>query len=112
MQQIDGLDVDAVDAALTAAREVEDRPSLIIGRTNIGYGSPHKQDTFQAHGEPLGEEEVRLTKRAYGWPVDRTFYVPEDALREFQEGQEARGGRVESGVATAGRPQPCRSSPR
>ena len=95
VQQIDGLDVDAVDAALTAAREVEDRPSLIIGRTNIGYGSPHKQDTFQAHGEPLGEEEVRLTKRAYGWPVDRTFYVPEDALREFQKA-EARGDELET----------------
>ncbi len=84
VQRIDGQDVAAVDAALTAARAAEDRPSLIIGRTHIGYGSPHKQDTWHAHGEPLGVEEVRLTKRALGWPDDRSFYVPDEALREFR----------------------------
>ena len=85
VQHIDGNDLDAVDAALVAARAVEDRPSLIIARTHIGYGSPHRQDTFKAHGEPLGEDEVRATKRALGWPEDRTFYVPEEALRRFRE---------------------------
>ena len=84
VQRIDGQDAAAVDAALTAARAIEDRPSLIIGRTHIGYGSPHKQDTWHAHGEPLGVEEVRLTKRALGWPEDRHFYVPDEALREFR----------------------------
>jgi transketolase len=84
VQRIDGQDVAAVDAALTQARGVEDRPSLIVARTHIGYGSPHKQDTWHAHSEPLGVEEVRLTKRALGWPEDRRFYVPDDALREFR----------------------------
>lgn len=83
VQHVDGMDVAAVDAALGAAGAEENRPSLIVARTHIGFGSPHKQDTFQAHGEPLGEEEARLTKRAYGWPEDRTFYVPEEAQREF-----------------------------
>jgi transketolase len=63
---------------------VLDRPSLIVARTHIGFGSPHKQDSWHAHGEPLGAEEVRLTKRALDWPEDRSFYVPEDALREFR----------------------------
>lgn len=85
VQQVDGMDMDAVDAALTAARVEDNRPSLIVARTHIGFGSPHKQDTFQAHGEPLGKEETRLTKRAYGWPEDRTFYVPGEAQREFDK---------------------------
>jgi transketolase len=85
VQHVDGMDVAAVDAALGAAQAEENRPSLIVARTHIGFGSPHKQDTFQAHGEPLGKEEARLTKRAYGWPEDRTFYVPEQAQREFDK---------------------------
>jgi transketolase len=84
-----------VDAALTMARAVEDRPSLIVARTHIGYGSPHKQDTWHAHGEPLRVEEVRLTKRALGWPEERRFYVPEDALREFRTSVE-RGAELEA----------------
>jgi transketolase len=95
VQQIDGQDPAAVDAALTMARAVEDRPSLIVARTHIGYGSPHKQDTWHAHGEPLGVEEVRLTKRALGWPEERRFYVPEDALREFRTSVE-RGAELEA----------------
>lgn len=95
VQQIDGQDVAAVDAAVTAARAVEDRPSLIVARTHIGYGSPHKQDTWHAHGEPLGVEEVRLTKRALGWPEDRRFYVPDEALREFRLSIE-RGAELEA----------------
>jgi transketolase len=95
VQRIDGQDPAAVDAALIAARAIEDRPSLIVARTHIGYGSPHKQDTWHAHGEPLGVEEVRLTKRALGWPDDRRFYVPEDALREFRTAIE-RGADLEA----------------
>ena len=94
-QRIDGHDPVAVDAALTVARAVEDRPSLIVARTHIGYGSPHTQDTWHAHGEPLGVEEVRLTKRALGWPADRRFYVPEAALREFRTAVE-RGADLEA----------------
>jgi transketolase len=81
--QVDGMDLDAVDAALRAARAEDNRPSLIIARTHIGYGSPDKQDTFHAHGEPLGAEETRLTKRAYGWPQDSSFYVPGEAQAGF-----------------------------
>jgi transketolase len=81
VQRIDGQDPAAVDMALTMARDTDDQPSLIIARTHIGYGSPHKQDTWHAHGEPLGVEEVRLTKRALGWPEDREFFVPEEARR-------------------------------
>jgi transketolase len=95
VQQIDGHDPVAVDAALTVARAVDDRPSLIVARTHIGYGSPHKQDTWHAHGEPLGVEEVRLTKQALGWPEDRSFYVPEDALRAFRKSIE-RGAELEA----------------
>ncbi len=84
VDHVDGMDPAALDGAMTAARGREDRPSLIIARTHLGYGSPHKQDTFHAHGEPLGEEEVRQTKRAYGWPEDRTFFVPAEALAEFR----------------------------
>ena len=83
VQEVDGMSVAAVDAALTAARYDERRPSLIVARTHIGFGSPNKHDTFEAHGEALGEDEVRLTKRAYGWPEDETFLVPNDAQREF-----------------------------
>lgn len=81
----DGNDLDAIDRALAAARSVEDKPSLIIVRTHIGYGSPNRQDTFKAHGEPLGEDEVRATKRNLGWPEDKTFYVPDEALEEFRK---------------------------
>ena len=73
----DGNDVDAIDVALRAARQETERPSLILVRTHIGYGSPHKQDTFAAHGSPLGEEEVTLTKENLGWPVGPPFLVPE-----------------------------------
>ena len=85
VQEVDGLNVDAVDAALGAARTEENRPSLIIAYTHIAYGSPHKQDTFQAHGEPLGAEEVRYTKRAFGWPEEAKFVVPEEVRQEFNK---------------------------
>jgi transketolase len=76
--------LDRIEGALQAATEVEDKPSLIIVRTHIAQGSPNKQDTAAAHGSPLGEEEVRLTKQSMGWPIDPPFYVPEDALKHFR----------------------------
>jgi len=82
VQRIDGMAVDAVDAALASAR-ADDRPSLIVARTHIGYGSPKKQDTFGAHGEPLGKDEVRATKRALGWPEEPPFHVPDEARAVF-----------------------------
>ncbi|HTW89860.1 MAG TPA: transketolase [Candidatus Binataceae bacterium] len=88
VEHIDGMDIAAVDSALTKAKAIDDRPSLIVARTHIGYGSPHKQDTFQAHGEPLGVEEVRLTKRALGWPEDKSFYIPDEALAQFRKAVE------------------------
>ena len=88
VEHIDGMDIAAVDGALTKAKAVDDRPSLIVARTHIGYGSPHKHDTFQAHGEPLGVEEVRLTKRALGWPEDKSFYIPDEALAQFRRSVE------------------------
>jgi transketolase len=80
----DGNDVEAIDEAIREARE-DDRPSLIAVRTHIGFGSPNRHDTQKAHGQPLGADEVRLTKEAYGWDPDKDFYVPDDALRLFRE---------------------------
>ena len=82
VQRVDGHDPVAVQAAIEAAKAEEKRPSIIACRTHIGYGSPHKQDTAKAHGEPLGEEEIRLTKENLGWPTEPTFYVP-DGVRPF-----------------------------
>jgi transketolase len=87
------LSVETLERAAREAQQVADRPSLVIVRSHIGYGSPHKQDTYQAHGSPLGEEEVKLTKEAYGWPPDKLFYVPDEARRPFQEAGE-RGEQV------------------
>ena len=80
----DGFTLDQVERAAHTAMHAEDRPSLIICRTHIAPGAPHKQDTAEAHGAPLGEEEVRLTKRVYGWPEDEPFYVPAEALEHFR----------------------------
>jgi transketolase len=79
------LSLDRLAGAAEAARDVPDRPSLVIVRSHIGYGSPHKQDTYQAHGSPLGEEEVALTKEGYGWDPDAKFLVPDEALAHFRE---------------------------
>jgi len=79
-----GNDLEAVDRALRAAQAERERPSLILVRTHIGYGSPNKQDTFEVHGSPLGEEEVKLTKQALGWPLDPPFYIPANALAHFR----------------------------
>jgi transketolase len=91
----DGNDLEALDAALTAARRVPDRPSLVIVRTHIAYGSPHKQDTPEAHGAPLGENEVKLTKQRLGWPSLEPFHVPDDALAQWRQARE-RGARLEA----------------
>jgi len=77
-------DVEAVALALDNARKETDRPSLIAVRTHIGFGSPHKQDTAAAHGEPLGVEEARLTKEGMNWPVSPSFHIPEEALEHFR----------------------------
>lgn len=81
----DGNDLEAIDRAIRAARQETERPSLILVRTHIGYGSPHKHDTFGAHGSPLGEEEVNLTKRNLGWPVEPPFLVPKEAAQHFRQ---------------------------
>ena len=81
----DGNDIEAIDQALGAARGETTQPSLIILRTHIGYGSPGKQDTFEAHGSPLGEEEVKLTKKNLGWPAEQPFFIPDPALAHFRE---------------------------
>jgi transketolase len=87
----DGNDLDALDEAIRAA-QADDRPSLISVRTVIGFGSPNKAGSEEAHGSPLGEDEVRLTKENLGWPTEPTFHIPEEALREMrravQRGQE------------------------
>jgi len=82
----DGNNVAAIARALDAARGETGRPSLILVRTHLGYGSPNKQDSFEAHGSPLGVEELRLTKQKLGWPEQPSFYIPEAAAAHFLEG--------------------------
>ena len=90
----DGNDLDAIEHAIRAAQRETGHPSLILVRTHIGYGSPHKQGTFEAHGSPLGEEEVRLSKQNLGWPEEPPFYIPEQALDHFRRSVD-RGKRAE-----------------
>jgi len=87
----DANDIDRIQHALEVFRKTKGRPTFIILDSHIGYGSPHKQDTAAAHGEPLGEEEVRLTKRDYGWPEDAKFLVPNGVYENFAAGIGARG---------------------
>jgi transketolase len=79
------LSLDRLAGAAEAAQDVTDRPSLVIVRSHIGYGSPHKQDSYKAHGSPLGEEEVALTKEGYGWDPDAHFLVPDEVMARFRE---------------------------
>jgi transketolase len=79
------LSVETLERATEEAKGADDKPSLIIVRSHIGYGAPNKQDTYQAHGSPLGEDEVRATKEVYGWPTDKPFFVPDEARGPFEE---------------------------
>src|SRR5271156_385193 len=90
----DANDTDRIEHALEIFKETKGRPTFIILDSHIGYGSPHKQDTAEAHGEPLGEEEIKLTKRAYGWPEDAKFLVPDGVREHFAGGIGARGARL------------------
>jgi transketolase len=90
----DANDIDRIEHALDIFRKTKGRPTFIILDSHIGYGSPHKQDTAAAHGEPLGEEEVRLTKRDYGWPEDAKFLVPDAVRAHFAAGIGARGAQA------------------
>ena len=80
----DGNDIDAVAKAIEQARGERARPSLLVVRTHIGYGAPHKQDTFEVHGSPLGEEELRAAKQNLGWPLEPSFLIPPQALEHFR----------------------------
>lgn len=90
----DGNDTEDVAKAIAEAQAEAERPSLILVRTHIGYGSPHKQDNFSSHGSPLGEDELAASKRALGWPTMDKFYLPQDALDFFRQSI-AEGARVE-----------------
>jgi transketolase len=87
VQHVDGYDLEGIAAAIGAA-QADPRPSLIIARTHIGYGSPNKQDTAGVHGSPLGEEELRLTKENLGWPTEPPFLIPDRALAYFRQALE------------------------
>jgi transketolase len=92
----DANDLDRIEQALGVFRETKGRPTLIILDSHIAYGAPHKQDTAVAHGEPLGDEEARLTKRSYGWPEDAQFLVPDGVREHFAAGVGARGAAARS----------------
>jgi transketolase len=83
--RVEGNNLEEVEEALASARRETTRPTLVVARTHIGYGSPNRQDTAKAHGEPLGDEERRLTKENLGWPLEPTFYIPDAALEHFRE---------------------------
>ena len=90
----DANDLQMLAKAFNGFLQTKDRPTLIRVNSHIGYGSPHKQDTNAAHGEPLGEEEVRLVKKFYGWPEDAKFLVPDGVLENFRNGIGKRGGEL------------------
>jgi transketolase len=97
VQQVsDANDRERLADAIAIAKRVNDRPSLIIVTSHIGYGAPHKQDTSGVHGEPLGEGEVKLTKRRYGWPEDAKFLVPDGVYEHFAANFGARGKKLRS----------------
>ena len=95
VQHIDGHDLDQVDHALRLAKQVTDRPSLIVARTVIGYGSPNRAGTAKAHGEALGKDEVKLTRQALNWPLEPAFHIPDAALAVFRSAVE-RGEQLEA----------------
>ncbi|HEU4767000.1 MAG TPA: transketolase, partial [Pyrinomonadaceae bacterium] len=91
LRVVDANDIDRIEQALNTFLITKGRPTFIVLDSHIGYGAPHKQDTAAAHGEPLGEEEVRLAKRFYGWPEDEKFYVPDGIYEHFAAGVGTRG---------------------
>ena len=95
VQRVDGNDLKGIEKAIVAAKKEKNRPSIIIARTHIGYGSPHKQDTAEAHGSPLGEEELKLTKQNLGWPLKK-FHIPGEALRHMRKAVQ-KGKKEEQG---------------
>lgn len=96
VQRCDGHDLDAIAKCLEAAVEETARPSLIACRTHIGHGAPHKQDTHEAHGSPLGPEETRATKEALGWPLEPAFHIP-DSVRDFFHARASEGAALRTG---------------
>jgi transketolase len=90
----DANDIASIEHALRVFRDTKGRPTFVILDSHIGYGSPHKQDTAEAHGEPLGDDEIRLTKRAYGWPEDAKFLVPDGVRERFAAGIGTRGAKA------------------
>jgi transketolase len=96
----DANDLDLLERAFDSFKACTDRPTLIIVDSHIAWGSPHKHDSSAAHGEPLGEEEIRLTKRAYGWPQDAKFLVPDGVVDHFHRGIGTRGRELREAWAT------------
>jgi len=96
LQVGDANDLEALSRAFQAFQRTADRPTLIVVDSHIAYGAPNKQDTAAAHGSPLGEEEIRLAKRAYGWAEDSRFLVPEAVKAHFEAGMGRRGGKLRS----------------
>jgi len=90
----DANDLEMLGRAFDCFLKTKDRPTLIIVDSHIGYGSPHKQDSYEAHGEPLGADEVKLVKKFYGWPEDAKFYVPDGVYENFKEGVGKRGAEL------------------
>ena len=90
----DANDIARIERAFEIFRKTKGRPTFIVLDSHIGYGSPNKQDTPEAHGEPLGDDEIRLTKRGYGWPEDAKFLVPDGVYEHFREGVGARGAQA------------------
>ncbi|MFQ5736089.1 MAG: transketolase [Thermodesulfobacteriota bacterium] len=99
VQKVGGNDLDGIALAIEAAKAETARPSIIIARTNIGFGSPAKQDTSDAHGAPLGAEEVKKSKERLGWPLEPAFHIPEEASKRFREAA-AAGDALEKGWAS------------
>src|SRR5262245_60606870 len=87
----DANDVAMLERALDVARSETKRPTLIVVDSHVAWGAPKKQDTHAAHGEPLGEDEIRATKKVYGWPEDAKFLVPDGVRERFADGVGARG---------------------
>src|SRR6266851_5575592 len=99
----DANDLDMLGREYDVFLKTKDRPTLIVVDSHIGYGSPHKQDSYEAHGEPLGEAEVKLVKQFYGWPEDAKFFVPDGVYDQFKNGVGKRGADLSPAVSRAQR---------